>query len=941
MSSYQDQVNAINSRYQTTINEINTRFNNLRATIQAKEITAEYTAEDKEAELAENEENRSNELENVESQKNYEIGQLNITYINQHQANEEIDFNALNSIIENIDFDTPEEITISQEQLQNMEDAMENLPTTIENTRYIYLTVGSKGKALQQLALSEYNTYSAAYDEIATRYNNLASQINATYDGYEATIQAKELTEQYTAEDKAQELATNEANRTQALADNEANKTTETEPLNTNYAEAVGEILTAIGALGEEKETGFMGNVHINGKLHVNTDIFLEGKLNNIPIENLLTQSNLTPLITVINTKADVSHTHTLSDITNYTAFDNTNNETRLTTLENSITTKAEINHNHDSSYASINHTHTSFNNLQITNGDINFNQSDATASSIINFNNNGDHARIRFANRNGTRENGLLEIATSDDANEPIVVRQYKWANSNSWDDYRREAYLLDASGNTSFPGNLTCSNITSPTITNLQNLITSKADDSMLTALAARISIVETDKADISHTHSEYAPINHNHDSSYASVNHNHDLDYAALSHSHNEYAPINHNHVSSYASVNHNHDLDYAALSHSHNEYSLTNHNHDSVYASISHNHNSLYSSINHNHDSVYAPISHNHTLSNITDYEPFDNSTNEARLTALENNKIDKSQILISPWKYRIVSITLSNDFQGFHGISNITNQNNILKFITLQSFPGTPTFYIYTGGGATPERIDITPTIEEVPSEILENWQDEEDLPQQQYTIDYSWYFLPDPRQWKYMFSYGTGAITYETEIADITLSNSKTSATTSENLLSSDAVRELMNEYMERVYPVGSIYTSMNNLNPAYVFGFGTWTQITNRFLYCSDSNAGTTGGSKKITEANLPAHKHSVSITSESGGSHTHKVKITHYDWNADKGSNGRSNVAAGQSNYNEFTTESAGSHTHKISGNTGNTGSGTDYMPPYITVYAWYRTE
>ena len=923
MSSYQDQVNAINSRYQTTINEINTRYNNLRATIQAKEITAEYTAEDKEAELAENEENRSNELENVESQKNYEIGQLNITYINQHQANEEIDFNALNSIIENIDFDTPEEITISQEQLQNMEDAMENLPTTIENTRYIYLTVGSKGKALQQLALSEYNTYSAAYDEIATRYNNLASQINATYDGYKTTIEAKEITEQYTAEDKAQELATNEANRTQALAANETSKTTETEPLNTNYAEAVGEILTAIGALGEEKETGFMGNVHINGKLHVNTDIFLEGKLNNIPIENLLTQSNLTPLITVINTKADVSHTHTLSDITNYTAFDNTNNETRLTALENSITTKAEINHNHDSSYASINHTHTSFNNLQITNGDINFNQSDATASSIINFNNNGDHARIRFANRNGTRENGLLEIATSDDANEPIVVRQYKWANSNSWDDYRREAYLLDASGNTSFPGNLTCSNITSPTITNLQNLITSKADDSMITALAARVSIVETDKADISHTHSEYAPINHNHDSSYASVNHNHDLDYAALSHSHNEY--------------------------------SLTNHNHDSVYASVNHNHNSLYSSINHNHDSVYAPISHNHTLSNITDYEPFDNSTNEARLTALENNKIDKSQILISPWKYRIVSITLSNDFQGFHGIANITNQNNILKFITLQSFPGTPTFYIYTGGGATPERIDITPTIEEVPSEILENWQDEEDLPQQQYTIDYSWYFLPDPRQWKYMMTYGGGAITYETEIADITLSkNSRTSATTSENLLSSDAVRELMNEYMERVYPVGSIYTSMTDLNPAYVFGFGTWTQITNRFLYCSDSNAGTTGGSKKILTTNLPAHKHHIDSYTNTDGSHKHTLHSEYDDFNGNMGSGFKDATMAnakfslpndtgttGAIYTRDSYTNTDGSHRHRIQIDTQNTGDGTDYMPPFINVYCWYRTE
>ena len=31
---------------------------------------------------------------------------------------------------------------------------------------------------------------------------------------------------------------------------------------------------------------------------------------------------------------------------------------------------------------------------------------------------------------------------------------------------------------------------------------------------------------------------------------------------------------------------------------------------------------------------------------------------------------------------------------------------------------------------------------------------------------------------------------------------------------------------------------------------------------------------------------------------------------------------------------------HTHTVSGNTDNTGSGADYMPPYITIYAWYRT-
>ena len=45
------------------------------------------------------------------------------------------------------------------------------------------------------------------------------------------------------------------------------------------------------------------------------------------------------------------------------------------------------------------------------------------------------------------------------------------------------------------------------------------------------------------------------------------------------------------------------------------------------------------------------------------------------------------------------------------------------------------------------------------------------------------------------------------------------------------------------VYPVGSIYTSFNSTAPATLFGFGTWAQITDRFLYCANSS-GSTGGS-------------------------------------------------------------------------------------------------
>ena len=45
----------------------------------------------------------------------------------------------------------------------------------------------------------------------------------------------------------------------------------------------------ALTALKTDNETGFSGDVHVNGKLHVDEDVNLEGKLNNIAISDILT----------------------------------------------------------------------------------------------------------------------------------------------------------------------------------------------------------------------------------------------------------------------------------------------------------------------------------------------------------------------------------------------------------------------------------------------------------------------------------------------------------------------------------------------------------------------------------------------------------------------------------------------------------------------------
>jgi hypothetical protein len=64
------------------------------------------------------------------------------------------------------------------------------------------------------------------------------------------------------------------------------------------------------------------------------------------------------------------------------------------------------------------------------------------------------DFFRIRTG---GPSNAGFVEIATADDSNEPIYVRQY----TGTFTSLTRTATILDGSGNTSFPGNISAANL------------------------------------------------------------------------------------------------------------------------------------------------------------------------------------------------------------------------------------------------------------------------------------------------------------------------------------------------------------------------------------------------------------------------------------------------------------------------------------------------
>ena len=75
--------------------------------------------------------------------------------------------------------------------------------------------------------------------------------------------------------------------------------------------------------------------------------------------------------------------------------------------------------------------------------------------------------------------------------------------------------------------------------------------------------------------------------------------------------------------------------------------------------------------------------------------------------------------------------------------------------------------------------------------------------------------------------------------------------------------------YFDRIYPVGSLYMSVNSTDPSKLFG-GTWTKIEGSFLWGTGNTPKHTGGSTttnshvlKVNE--IPAHVHSETIQQET----------------------------------------------------------------------------
>lgn len=117
-----------------------------------------------------------------------------------------------------------------------------------------------------------------------------------------------------------------------------------------------------------------------------------------------------------------------------------------------------------------------------------------------------------------------------------------------------------------------------------------------------------------------------------------------------------------------------------------------------------------------------------------------------------------------------------------------------------------------------------------------------------------------------------------------------------------------------KIYPVGSIYMSINETNPSTLFG-GEWERIKDTFLLaCGDTyDGGSTGGEATVTLTTnqIPSHTHNTGYRSVYTPNSSATALIG-YNSSASIGTASTSSTGGGQPHNN---------------------------MPPYLAVFVWVR--
>lgn len=187
-------------------------------------------------------------------------------------------------------------------------------------------------------------------------------------------------------------------------------------------------------------------------------------------------------------------------------------------------------------------------------------------------------------------------------------------------------------------------------------------------------------------------------------------------------------------------------------------------------------------------------------------------------------------------------------------------------------------------------------------------------------------------------------ISNNTISAKSTTSTTYSTATSSADGLMSKTDKSKLDNIFNSIYPVGSIYMSVNSTNPSTLFG-GTWTRIANgRTLIGVDENNGNfnsvkkTGGSFSHNHTNPSTGSHILTLN-EMPNRLIARINLKNstdmqHDNTYIKG-DGWKNICLEDAVNTKNISQVGLGHNHTM----GNTGT-TTTIPQYFTCYIWQRT-
>ena len=150
---------------------------------------------------------------------------------------------------------------------------------------------------------------------------------------------------------------------------------------------------------------------------------------------------------------------------------------------------------------------------------------------------------------------------------------------------------------------------------------------------------------------------------------------------------------------------------------------------------------------------------------------------------------------------------------------------------------------------------------------------------------------------------------------------------------------------IDYIYPIGSIYLSVNSTSPATLFG-GSWTQLKDRFLLGAGStySSGATGGAAthKLSVVEMPSHAHDTPFfnnMTNNGEMKSDFIGVFGKGVTASQALKDTGQTSTMEMWWINQTNTAEGNEWAYLTSAKGS-GSAHNNMPPYLVVYMWKRT-